>query len=251
MLRRHSKYSNDLNLEHQNAKQENYLLHAAAVQAIIDTEKIRHFETEDYVYARIANAYEAEVKHKINPDHVIPPKNFEEAMSRENWDDWMYVTSKEMDGLEEMNVFSIEEYTINELRRMGIKHAPMPLGLIYDVKQTPAGDWDKDKARLVMRGHRWNMRKSFGFDHTYETYAATPDLSTTRIMQALMVLYGWKPLAFDIKMAYINADIPLEEQVPVQFEKSMRKARSVSKSGPSSLATVPVEVREVFPRQVV
>jgi hypothetical protein len=223
MLRRHSKYSNDLNLEHQNAKQENYLLHAAAVQAIIDTEKIRHFETEDYVYARIANAYEAEVKHKINPDHVIPPKNFEEAMSRENWDDWMYVTSKEMDGLEEMNVFSIEEYTINELRRMGIKHAPMPLGLIYDVKQTPAGDWDKDKARLVMRGHRWNMRKSFGFDHTYETYAATPDLSTTRIMQALMVLYGWKPLAFDIKMAYINADIPLEEQVPVQFEKSMRK----------------------------
>eukprot|EP01046_Picozoa_sp_COSAG06_P072650 COSAG06_NODE_21352_length_759_cov_11.963636_1_plen_139_part_00 len=103
----------------------------------------------------------------------------------------MYVTSKEMDGLEEMNVFSIEEYTINELRRMGIKHAPMPLGLIYDVKQTPAGDWDKDKARLVMRGHRWNMRKSFGFDHTYETYAATPDLSTTRIMQALMVLYGW------------------------------------------------------------
>jgi uncharacterized membrane protein (DUF441 family) len=38
--------------------------------------------------------------------------------------------------------------------------------------------------------------------------AATPDLATTRMMQAIMVLYNWTALAFDIKMAYINADIP-------------------------------------------
>jgi hypothetical protein len=35
-----------------------------------------------------------EVKHKINPDHVKPPKNFEEAMNRENWDGWMYAKQK-------------------------------------------------------------------------------------------------------------------------------------------------------------
>jgi hypothetical protein len=67
------------------------------------------------------------------------------------------------------------------------------------------------------------MRKSFGFDHQYETYAATPDLVTTRLMQAIMTLFNWTPLAFDIKMAYINADIPQDEQVPVQFEKALRK----------------------------
>ena len=63
---------------------------------------------------------------------------------------------------------------------------------------------------------QWNMSKSFGFDHKYETFAATPDLATTRMMQAIMVLYNWTALAFDIKMAYINADIPIEEQVPIQ-----------------------------------
>ena len=39
--------------------------------------------------------------------------------------------------MERMGVFSPETYTLNELRRMGIKHAPMPLGLIYDIKQRP------------------------------------------------------------------------------------------------------------------
>ena len=74
-----------------------------------------------------------------------------------------------------------------------------------------------------MLGHRWNMRKTFGFNHVYETYAATPDLVTTRLMQALMMLLQWAPIAFDIKMAYINSDIPDEEQVPVQFEKALRQ----------------------------
>ena len=42
-------------------------------------------------------------------------------------------------------------------------------------------------------------------------------------MQALMIRFGWTPMAFDIKMAYINADIPEDEQVPIQFEKSLRR----------------------------
>jgi hypothetical protein len=74
-----------------------------------------------------------------------------------------------------------------------------------------------------MKGHRWNMTKTFGRNYVYETYAATPDLTTTRICQALMVLLDWTPMAFDIKMAYINSDIPDDEQVPVQFEKALRQ----------------------------
>ena len=207
MLQRHSKRSNDLNLEHQLAKQEKLMMTAAAAQAQHDTDRIRCFQNETLVYERISNAFDAHINQEPNIDHS-PPKNFGEAMDRDNWDDWMHVTQKEMDGLENMEVFSKEYYTREQLRSMGIKHAPMPLGLIYDVKWNPDGSWDKDKSRLVMRGHRWNMRKSFGFDHQYETYAATPDLVTTRLMQAIMTLFNWTPLAFDIKMAYINADIP-------------------------------------------
>ena len=133
------------------------------------------------------------------------------------------VTLKELEGMDKMGVFSKEEYTMDDLERMGIKHAPMPVGLIYDIKRHPDNSWDKDKARLVMKGHAWNMKKSFGRDYIYETYAATPDLTTTRLMQALMVKFDWTPMAFDIKMAYINADITDEERVPIQFEKALRK----------------------------
>ena len=72
---------------------------------------------------------------------------------------------------------------------MGVKHSPMPCGLIYDIKWNPDNTWDKDKARLVLKGHPWNMKKSFGHDYVYETYAATPDLTTTRLMQALEGLF--------------------------------------------------------------
>eukprot|EP01043_Picozoa_sp_COSAG02_P020856 COSAG02_NODE_1040_length_15035_cov_198.613819_6_plen_94_part_00 len=34
---------------------------------------------------------------------------------------------------------------MDDLERMGIKHAPMPVGLIYDTKRHPDNSWDKDK----------------------------------------------------------------------------------------------------------
>ena len=48
-------------------------------------------------------------------DNIKPPKNFEEAMQLPNWDDWCYVTCKELDGMKKMNVFSKEEYTLEDL----------------------------------------------------------------------------------------------------------------------------------------
>ena len=110
---------------------------AAARQAVYDTERHRCGESEERCYERIINAMKAQVEGTINPDHIVPPKNFDEAMSRQNWDDWLHVTLIEIQGMERMGVFSPETYTLNELRRMGIKHAPMPLGLIYDIKQRP------------------------------------------------------------------------------------------------------------------
>lgn len=39
----------------------------------------------------------------------------------------------------------------------------------------------------------------------------------------VLALIGLLHMAFDIKMAYINSEIPLEEQVPIQFEKALRR----------------------------
>jgi hypothetical protein len=223
----HSQRSNDLNLEHYNAKQEKRMMQSAAVQAVYDTSKHRRTESQSAIYCNISTALRVKTCAAAGMiDSAVTlkaPKNFEEAMSLDNWDDWCYVTCSELDGMDEMDVFSKEEFTREDLIRMGIKHAPMPCGLIYDIKRNPDNSWDKDKARLVLKGHPWNMKKSFGHDYVYETYAATPDLTTTRLMQALMIKLGWTAIAFDIKMAYINADIPDDEQVPVQFEKALRR----------------------------
>jgi hypothetical protein len=70
-------------------------------------------------------------------------------MSRPDWDSWCYSTLDELDGMETMDVFSKRWFTLDELRKKGIKNRPMPVGLIYDIKRDPSGSWDKDKSRLV------------------------------------------------------------------------------------------------------
>ena len=50
---------------------------------------------------------------------IVDLENFEDAMSREDWDDWCYATGTEINGMTKMDVFSKESYTIDQLRRMG------------------------------------------------------------------------------------------------------------------------------------
>jgi len=52
-------------------------------------------------------------------------------------------------------MFELEEkYTRSELLKMGIDKAPMPLGLIFDRKENPLGEFEKNKGRVVQRGHK-------------------------------------------------------------------------------------------------
>jgi hypothetical protein len=59
-------------------------------------------------------------------------------MSRPDWDSWCYSTLDELDGMETMDVFSKRWFTLDELRKKGIKNRPMPVGLIYDIKRDPS-----------------------------------------------------------------------------------------------------------------
>ena len=109
------------------------------VQAVYDTAKHRSNESQAEIYNDICMSMmvfsKAFATTLDGSDNIKPPKNFEEAMKLDNWDDWCYVTLKELEGMDKMGVFSKEEYTMDDLERMGIKHAPMPVGLIYDIKR--------------------------------------------------------------------------------------------------------------------
>ena len=117
------------------------------VQLLYDTNKHRSKESQHLIYSDICTALAASLD---EVDNIQPPKNFDEAMKSDNWDNWCYVTAKELNGMKKMNVFSDEEYTREDLERIGVKHAPMPCGLIFDVKWNPDNTWDKDKSKALV-----------------------------------------------------------------------------------------------------
>ena len=152
-LNEHAKRSDDANLEHLNVQLEHDAFHCAVSQAYYDTQAHRKDEDQGTIYANIARSCMVFVQALASTldkiDHFAPPANYEQAMKRDDWDSWLYCTLSEIEGMEDMDVFSRDWYTLDDLRKMGIKTKPMPLGLIYDIKRDPTGQWDKDKARLV------------------------------------------------------------------------------------------------------
>ena len=218
----HRVKSNSANEEHVQARYEHRAFFEGMIAALKQSTHAQTEQSENATYDRIASCMKTFAQEDLNPVHMCAPKNLKEAMERENWDDWYHCMLIELKGLEALGVFSDNAYTLKQLREMGITAKPMLASLIFDAKRHGDGSWDKDKSRLVIRGHKWNMRKTFGKDHVYETFAATPDLASTRLMQALMCLYGWTPLAFDIRQAYCNADVGPGEAIPIQFEPELQ-----------------------------
>ena len=74
------------------------------MQAVYDTEKHRATESQSSLYASIARELFAYAG-KIEDEQPTPPKNFEDAMSRQDWEDWCYSTDIEITGMVDMNVF--------------------------------------------------------------------------------------------------------------------------------------------------
>lgn len=222
MTNAHRVHSNSANEEHAQARFEHQALCEGMIHAIGVSAQAKAHQKEADIYDRIVNCMHNIAMEDLNPEHMCSPKNLRDAMTRENWDDWYHAMLIELKGLEALGVFSEKAYTLEELKQKGITAKPMLASLIFEAKTQGDGSWEKDKGRLVIRGHKWNMLKTFGKDHVYETYAATPDLTSTRLMQALMCLHDWTPLAFDIKQAYCNADVAPGEAIPIQFEPELQ-----------------------------
>ena len=107
-------------IEDQNRKESSISIHSAYVQSVYDTMRHRACESQSAILAGIARvlfAYAAQFENEVS---VTPPKNFEDAMSREDWDDWCYATDTEINGMTKMDVFSKESYTIDQLRRIAV-----------------------------------------------------------------------------------------------------------------------------------
>ena len=94
------------------------------------------------------------------------------------------------------------------------------MNLLFDVKYHPDGSVDKYKVRCVQAGHRGHLVPGV---HFHNTSAASPQMLSTRLCQALRVLKGWTSCPFDICTAYLHAETREDEKYPIRYPEGMRE----------------------------
>ena len=77
-----------------------------------------------------------------------------------------------------------------------------------------------------MQGTPRNMIKGKSPDdpdaHYWEAFAASPNMSTGRLMQALAIHFGWERFAMDVSQAYPQSEPEPEAQAaPLRLTRSM------------------------------
>ena len=187
-----------------------------------DITKLRRaFENSRAIEQNIFNALVEEgllpAEYYDDAGKVIVPKNLSEAYTRPDSDLWVKALEAEMKSIYDLGVLS-GNYTMRELRDMGMHKPPVPAGLVLTCKYDKAGRLDKYKARFVQLGHPGNMIKGVHYD---EVYAAAPNLATSRLIHALANKYGWAKMPFDISTAFLHADTTEREQYPIEMPKGM------------------------------
>ena len=133
-----------------------------------------------------------------------PPASYKLALDRSDWMNWEAAMQREVKSLEEKGVFE---------RVPSLPHGrrAIPLMWVYDFKHGPAGEILSEKARVVILGNRQ------GVHEVGETYSAVAKSSSIRLILAYASTHHWYLNTFDVKTAFLNADLTEEvycRQVP-------------------------------------
>ena len=144
-----------------------------------------------------------------NNKKFIDPKNFEDAMSREDKQSWLDAFSKEMNGLVKRNVFSVVDRP-TDANILGTT-------MIWKYKIDEVKDTVTHKCRLCLRGDRQKEGVDF-FEN--KTYSAVLNSKENRLLCALAAANNWEIFSSDISQAftYGELDVPLYCYPPPGFD---------------------------------
>lgn len=139
------------------------------------------------------------------------PKNFNDAMSRDDKQDWLEAMSDELDSLKKNKVFELVERPKGHI---------ITSRWVYVTKRDPNGEKIRNKARLVARG----FTQIYGLDY-FETYA--PVVNNTFIRMLFQIAVRWKLTIgqFDVKTAFLYGD--LEEEIYMEQPEGFKIADKV------------------------
>ena len=153
-----------------------------------------------------------------------PPQSMRQALERDNAIEWANSMDSEMEGLTKMGVL-LHDQTLADCREAGITSKPVPMGLYFDEKTDQTGNVVKLKSRAAIQGHKGNMQKGV---HFFETYAATPQEDTGRLLICLAVKYNLKRRSYDVGKAYCCADIPADERNILCYPDGFKRFHSIT-----------------------
>ena len=151
---------------------------------------------------------------------IIAPKSSVDAASREDAAMWKRAYDIEKNGLDQLNCFKYG-LSLNDLRKMGYNHRPVPQLILYEAKYDPEGNFTKAKCRICIRGHRYACRPGI---HFHQTFAAAPKDATVRLIQALMCgKVDMYRNAFDISQAFPQTPLKPEEMIILEYPRGMEE----------------------------
>ena len=152
--------------------------------------------------------------------NIVVPKTFDEAMKLPNAKAWKVAFDTEVNNILDRGVlgpFITDEQLAKEKL---ITHKRIPMKMLFDVKLNPDNSFDKLKCRLVVLGHPGYLRRG---EHFWNTYSASPAMSTPRMMQAICVQMGYKRRCYDLVAAYLWATCRAEERLAIDLPPGMGK----------------------------
>jgi len=138
----------------------------------------------------------------------LPPRTLKEARTRSDASLWEEATDKELSTLDKKNLAIVVTWPRH---KRVIKSR-----LIYKIKYNKDRSINKYKARFVACGYD----QEYGVDY-FETYAPVAQLTSIRLMLALILNMVLTPFHLDVEAAFINAD--LTEEIYVQMPEGKKQ----------------------------
>ena len=112
-------------------------------------------------------------------------------------------------------------YTLQQLRDIGINSKSIPSSVLGGKKFDTSGNFTKAKGRWVVTGTKKNVQKGIHFNETFAS-TSTPSTATTRVMQAMAVGHNLYRHAFDISAAFLWASRE-PELIAIKYPPGFRR----------------------------
>ena len=131
---------------------------------------------------------------------------------------WEEARRKEEQSFEDNDVFDM--HTLPELHQMGVMPGKkvVPMRMLLTSKVKADGTFDKAKARGVLQGHTGHFPKHGPVGRGWAVvFTPTPNVVETRLFNALAVGENMSRFAFDVNVAFLNAESTEEERIPVRM----------------------------------